>query len=522
MGERPSFASLRRASVLVVDDTPINLVTLDVILRSAGCEVVKAATATEALAQLRAKVPDLILLDVVLPDIEGYELCQLIHAMPECRHLPIIFISARTDADDKVRGFEVGGADYVTKPFQALEVLARVEHQIKIARLTRELQREKEQLLAKNQELLRAQGETAAAFGALTEALPGQILDNRYRLDEKIGSGGFGVVYRATQLGLQRHVAVKIFRPRSGSRDPDSIRRFVQEGISACRINHPNAVLILDAGISQQGIPYLVMELLRGRTLSEELRSRRRLSLGQTLRILIPVLRVLIEAHQVGVVHRDIKPDNIFLHYSRDERIVKVLDFGIAKLVGASTPQARPAVLPAIRIVSRAEGLIGTPAYMAPERVQSLECDGRADVYSVGVMMFEMLTGRLPWDTEDGGYMAMLIDHLQREPKPLRSYDPSIPEPIEGIVMSALTKDAERRPTALMFLTALERAVSSDLELDAALKGTTLDDAPSPVGAGNTSEVPPIPADAPMSTGNMETMEMDETSQKMTRPGDGQ
>lgn len=520
MGERPSFASLRRASVLVVDDTPINLVTLDVILRSAGCEVVKAATATEALAQLRAKVPDLILLDVVLPDIEGYELCQLIHAMPECRHLPIIFISARTDADDKVRGFEVGGADYVTKPFQALEVLARVEHQIKIARLTRELQREKEQLLAKNQELLRAQGETAAAFGALTEALPGQILDNRYRLDEKIGSGGFGVVYRATQLGLQRHVAVKIFRPRSGSRDPDSIRRFVQEGISACRINHPNAVLILDAGISQQGIPYLVMELLRGRTLSEELRSRRKLSLGQTLRILIPVLRVLIEAHQVGVVHRDIKPDNIFLHYSRDERIVKVLDFGIAKLVGASTPQARPA-MPAIRIVTRVEGLIGTPAYMAPERVQSLECDGRADVYSVGVMMFEMLTGRLPWDTEDGGYMAMLIDHLQREPKPLRFYDSTIPEPIEGIVMSALTKDAEHRPTALMFLTALERAVSADLELDAALKGTTLDDAPSG-SAANTSEVPPIPADAPMSTGNMETMEMDETSQKMTRPGDGQ
>ncbi|MFO0577113.1 MAG: protein kinase [Polyangia bacterium] len=511
MGERPSFSSLRLASVLVVDDTPINLITLEVILRAAGCEVVRAATAAEALEKLKLRVPDLILLDVVLPDIEGYDLCRTIHGMPECRDLPIIFISARTEADDKVRGFEVGGADYVTKPFQALEVLARVEHQIKIARLTRELQREKEQLLAKNQELLRAQNEIAASFGALTEALPGQNLDNRYRLDQKIGSGGFGVVYRSTQLGLQRQVAVKIFRPQSGKRDPESIRRFVQEGISACRVNHPNAVLILDAGISQQGIPYLVMELLRGHPLSEELRQHRKLSLARTLRIMLPVLRVLIEAHQVGVVHRDIKPDNIFLHYTRDERIVKVLDFGIAKLVEttAASPNKPKMTL------TRPEGLLGTPANMSPERVKSLDCDGRADVYSVGVMMFEMLTGRLPWRSEGGGSLAVLIDHLHREPALLRTYEPASPAVIETLIQSALTKSAERRPTAQEFLNTLERVIAEDGELQAALKQAASDEFMGPERTWPSSGVIAIPADTPASTGNMETIEMDEKTQKV-------
>lgn len=454
MGKRPSFASLHGASVLIVDDTPISLMTLDIILRAAGCTVTKASSAVQALALLAKQAPDLALLDVMMPEMDGYTLCQKLHAIPHCSQVPVIFLSALADTADKVRGFEAGGADYVTKPFQAPEVLARAEHQVKIARLQRELQQEKELLLAKNQELSQARGDTDAAFGALSDFLPGQILDNRYRLDEKIGSGGFGVVYEAMHMGLLRPVAVKVFRPRRGARDADSIRRFVQEGISACRINHPNAVLVMDAGISTQGIPYLVMELLTGRTLNDELRISRSLSLARCLRIAIPVLRVLVEAERAKLVHRDIKPDNIFLHFNRTEMQVKLLDFGIAKLLAQEPSAANK--------FTHEHTVIGTPSYMAPERLLTHEVDARADIYSLGVVMYEMLAGQLPKQVEGAPTINSLIDSMDSAIVPLQKRRAEVPDWIASLIHASLQNDPQQRPAALHFLQQIDAAIAQD------------------------------------------------------------
>jgi serine/threonine protein kinase len=152
---------------------------------------------------------------------------------------------------------------------------------------------------------------------------PGTVLDEKYQIETKIGAGGFGTVYRATHLTLNRPVAIKIFRPAAGNATVESIERFRLEGISTCRVNHPNAISVLDFNITSTGIAYLVMELLEGRTLSSELKEMGRLLPARCAKILLPVCDALNKAHSAGIVHRDIKPDNIFLHQTREGEVVK-------------------------------------------------------------------------------------------------------------------------------------------------------------------------------------------------------
>ena len=371
--------------ILVVDDMAVNRQVLGTVLRKAGYQVQSASNAAQAMQQVNLQVPDLIMLDIMMPGIDGYGLCRRLLAESNTEKVPIIFLSALSEAEDKVKAFASGGADYVTKPFQAEEVLARVEHQLKIARLQRDLEREKAELLRLNHKLSASQLQTAAVFNSLTEVLPGLVLDNKYRIEEKIGSGGFGVVYRATHLGLQRLVAIKVFRPPAPASQHEALSRFQREGISTCRVSHPNAVAVLDSGLTAQGIAYLVMELLDGPTLHAEMLRKQRLSLQRCLQIMIPLCDVLVAAHAAGIVHRDIKPDNIMLHQTPGGEVVKVLDFGIAKLLGPE-PQN-------VTQMTANNELVGTPFYMAPERLDGREYDGRSDVYSVGILLYEMLAG---------------------------------------------------------------------------------------------------------------------------------
>ncbi|MBX7223695.1 MAG: protein kinase, partial [Blastocatellia bacterium] len=194
-----------------------------------------------------------------------------------------------------------------------------------------ELDRKISELNRKNEELIASQQRADRIFSALAEALPGTVLEGKYRLEDKIGSGGFGAVFRATHLALGTQVAVKVFRPTPGNDSADAVERFRREGTSTARINHPNALRVLDSGISDEGIAYLVMELLEGYSLWEELQKRGYLSLRRTAEILTPVCQALAEAHRLGIVHRDIKPANIFLHRTGEGEVVKVVDFGIAK-----------------------------------------------------------------------------------------------------------------------------------------------------------------------------------------------
>jgi serine/threonine protein kinase len=315
--------------------------------------------------------------------------------------------------------------------------LAENVRRLKDAR--QDAERKNQELDRKVQELIASRQQADRIFSALAEALPGTTLDGKYRLDEKIGAGGFGAVFKATHLALNAPVAVKVFKPSPGNDSVDAVERFKREGVSASRLTHPNAIRILDSGISVEGVAYLVMELLVGRTLYKEMQQFGRLSLSRVAEVMVPVCEALNEAHCLGVVHRDVKPDNIFLNEAPDGEVVKVVDFGIAKFV--HDDHGDDERLTATGVV------VGTPAYMSPERLRGEAYDGKSDVYSLGVMAYEMLCGRLPFQSA-GGQVSAILAHLSQTPAPLRAVAPELPEAVETTVLQMLEKDPTRRPTA--------------------------------------------------------------------------
>ncbi len=316
-------------------------------------------------------------------------------------------------------------------------------------------------LAQKNEELTRSKEQLAESykqaekiFSAMTDILPGTVLDEKYRLDTKIGAGGYGVIYKATHLAMQRAVAVKVFRPASGNVNAEALERFRLEGISACRINHQNAVAILDSNITPGGIAYLVMELLQGHTLAEELNIQKRIPVTRALEIIIPVCNVLAQAHESGIIHRDIKPDNIFIHKTTEGEIIKVVDFGIAKLAGDTFNME----------LSKLTGtgtLVGTPTYMSPERLSNKTYDGKSDVYSLGVVLYEMISGYPPFESFDDNIWALINMHLVEEPTPLSSILLDVPSTVDNTILKTLFKAPEERPTAHQLSIELMAVLSS-------------------------------------------------------------
>jgi len=329
--------------------------------------------------------------------------------------LPVVMVTARTESEDVVEALELGANDYVTKPIDFPVVLARVKAQLR----------------------LRPSPLPATEPQLPTHVGPGSVLASRYRIDSRIGVGSFGAVFKATHLELQSEVAVKVLGT-SIATDPDALGRFRREGISACRVKHAHAVAVLDFGVTETGIAYLVMEYLKGRSLEQEMEATGRLSPKRCAQILVPVCGALAEAHRSGIVHRDIKPSNIFLHRPSTREIPKVLDFGIARLAGDAALQ---------HSLTIDGSLLGTPAYMAPERFSSQPYDGRSDVYSIGITLYQMLSGRLPFITaRDPLAMAML--QRNEDPPPLAGLEPPVPALMEDVVLLALRKDPGERPAA--------------------------------------------------------------------------
>src|SRR3954471_12788157 len=316
---------------------------------------------------------------------------------------------------------------------------------------TDELERKNSELIMKNQLLAESRAEnvrtarrTEQIFAALSDALPGHVLDDKYRIGVKIGSGGFGTVYRGEHILLHHPVAIKVFRPAVGKEGLESLERFRLEGISACRVNHPNAVTVLDFDVSAGSLAYLVMELLEGHSLSQQLRAEGRLPQVRAIEIACCVCDALAQAHALGIVHRDIKPSNVFLHEVRGEERVKVIDFGIAKLTDKSAASD-------VQYETTQGMFLGTPAYMAPERLFNRTYDGRADVYALGVMLFEMVAGRLPFESQERGDLAYIRMQMLRQPARLTEFAPFISGELEEAVDRAMAKTPEDRPTAAEF-----------------------------------------------------------------------
>src|SRR5215475_9527415 len=285
----------------------------------------------------------------------------------------------------------------------------------------------------------------------------GRVLGGRYKLEQCIGSGGMGEIYRARRTHIGDTVAVKVLRG-DVVEDEKSRQRFYREARAAAMLHHPNAVVIHDFGEDADGTAYIVMELLIGRSLRQVLSQEGTINAARAYGIIRQASAALDAGLRNGIVHRDIKPDNIILLDSNDAADhVKILDFGIAKVLDNKTLDTHSLE----QRLTNVGSVIGTPHYMSPEQCQGEEADSRSDIYSLGVVLYELLTGVAPFLAKTPTGVA--IKHVTEKPRPLREINPSVPEAVDRVVLHALEKDPNARPqTALELARAFENALVNE------------------------------------------------------------
>jgi serine/threonine protein kinase/beta-lactam-binding protein with PASTA domain len=288
------------------------------------------------------------------------------------------------------------------------------------------------------------------------DPLLGRLLDGRYEVSGRIAQGGMAVVYSAFDTRLDRTVAVKVMHPALAA-DEDFVARFRREAKAAAKLSSPHVVSVTDQGRDGDVI-FLVMELVEGRTLREVLREAGRLSAPEALEIMIPVLEALAAAHRAGLIHRDVKPENVLV---ADDGMVKVGDFGLARAVEASPLTATTGLL------------LGTVAYLAPEQVARGVADARADVYACGIMLFELLTGKPPYQGPTP--LQVAYQHLNEDVPPPSSVVPNIPKSVDRLVTDTTSRDPAGRPhdaTAMLFRT---RAILDRIDPDGSARGLAIE-----------------------------------------------
>ena len=279
----------------------------------------------------------------------------------------------------------------------------------------------------------------AAEAEEARECRPGDLVAQRYRLERIVGEGGLGVVWAASDVTSGRPVALKVLKFRV----PEIDRRFLREARVANVVRHPNIVEVHDVVEVPDGSLAMVMDLLGGDPLDRVMQQHGPLTLGTTLRILLPVLEALAAAHAFGIVHRDLKPQNIFLSRNADGSARPVLlDFGLAKLTATDGALVQTSVL------TREHQLLGTPLYMAPEQLYGeLDIDVRTDVWAVGVVLFECLTGKLPLDGRTVGQLMRSL--ATREIPKIASLAPALPPAFASMIDTMLTRDRAARPATI-------------------------------------------------------------------------
>ncbi|HEY8890554.1 MAG TPA: Stk1 family PASTA domain-containing Ser/Thr kinase [Clostridium sp.] len=253
----------------------------------------------------------------------------------------------------------------------------------------------------------------------------GRLLLNRYELLEKIGEGGMGTVYKAKCHLLNRFVAVKILKAEL-SNDEEFVSRFKREAISVAKMAHPNIVNVHDVG-EENHVNFIVLEYINGKTLKQVIKENGRLSSEKTIDIVFQISKGLEAAHKNNIIHRDIKPDNIMI---TDDGTVKVMDFGIAKVLDSRT-------------VTKLNNVMGTAHYFSPEQAKGSIVDCRTDIYSLGIVMYEMVTGRVPYNAESAITIAMM--HIQELPIPPKEIIKDIPENVNQVILKAMQKEPNKR-----------------------------------------------------------------------------
>jgi len=327
-----------------------------------------------------------------------------------------------------------------------------------------------------------------------TDELVGRVINDRFRIISVIARGGMGRVYRAEQVPLGRMVAIKTLDPRStgGEHDPQFQQRFFLEASVASKLQHPNTVTVFDYGRTADDLYFIAMELVEGRSLLNLVRQEAPLPAARVVHIAMQIARSLREAHRLDVIHRDLKPGNVLLaRHGDEEDFVKVLDFGLVKHIESEADQE----------LTKAGLFMGSPKYMSPEQIRGERVDGRGDIYSLGVVMYEMLSGKVPFERENT--VKVLMAHMHEPVPPLQVE--GCPEALIQLVMRCLAKDAVHRPASMDEVIALLKqasgayltasgafALSQEIRLSQVPPGM----GPTPshgFGYGNNSVVQPLP-----------------------------
>ncbi|MGA9995034.1 MAG: SUMF1/EgtB/PvdO family nonheme iron enzyme [Pyrinomonadaceae bacterium] len=287
-----------------------------------------------------------------------------------------------------------------------------------------------------------------------TASIAGEpVLDGRYQLERRIGHGGMGVVFQARHIFLKTAHAIKVILPDLVGNDPMLVTRFRQEALAAAAIRHPNIIAVTDFGVVNGKMPFLVMEYVKGKSLHEILAQEGALSPARALEILAPVCSGMVAAHRQKIVHRDLKPLNIMLQEEMPvNEAIKILDFGLAKIKSGE--------LLGSFVQAQTSGLMGSPFYMAPEQWSDEEPDARADIYSLGIILYQMLGGDVPF--KGTSVPSIMKKHLTLEPPPLSTLGVDVPPQVELVVRHALEKDPANRPQSVEdFVNELRGAVAS-------------------------------------------------------------
>jgi CheY-like chemotaxis protein len=475
--------------ILVVDDVEENRTVLTRRLAREGYTVEDASGGVEALARIAEGGFDLVLLDVRMPDLDGFTVLERIKADERTRNLPVIMISALDDIASVVRCIEHGAEDYLAKPFDQVLLRARIGASLEkkrwhdreadylrqvtrvidaaaavesgayeagalgtvsrrddeLGRLARVFDsmaagvRARESRLREQLDQLRVDVSMATNEHRVATSNPdadtdtlaaGAVLAGRYEIRGVVGRGGMGVVYRAHDRELVEDVAIKTIRRDLLSSDPVLAEQLKSEIRLARRISHRNVVRTHDLGESE-GIAFVTMEFVEGLTVRELLQQRGRLGAASTLAVARQFTDALAVAHQAGVIHRDVKPENALLD---NDGVLKVMDFGIARFAAVSTAHTHSGLV------------VGTPTYMAPEQLIGEEMDARADLYALGVVLYECLTGQPPFQSTS--MVSLIARVLSTPPAPVTAGASDVPPALAALVMRLLAKSPDARPAS--------------------------------------------------------------------------
>jgi len=493
-GHGGTVADTGKARVLVVDDEEGNRDLLGRRLQREGYAVLTAAGGHEALALMAREPVDVVLLDVLMPDLDGLAVLERLKVDPATHDVPVIMISALDELSAIARCIEAGAVDYLPKPFEPVILRARLAASLAekrfrdqerdlvralgvvtdaasaveagayrpgqlgevaqrgdaVGRLARVMDRmatevgERERRLRGRLDLLKGEITVARKTGDFAVSpendrlRSGETFAGRYTIESVLGRGGMGTVYKARDSELGEVVAIKTLRPEL-VKDEDSRERFKDEIRLTRRITHRNVVRTHDFG-EFDGLWYLTMEYVEGLTVRELLDVRGRLGVEPTLAIGTQLAESLVVAHEMGVIHRDIKPQNLLLD---DTGVLKVMDFGVARLAERTGHHTQAGLI------------VGTPMYMSPEQLSGEEVDARADLYSVGVVLFELLTGDLPITA--GTVMGLFTRVLSEPPKRAGELIAGVPPGLDELIGQLLAKEADDRvPSAAVLVERLQ------------------------------------------------------------------